>query len=202
MAVPYVTGLAGLIKSIRPDLNSLQIKYTILDNVDKINSLSGKILTGGRIDAFKALTNIMTDTAAPTVSVNLKEGSYYHHPLNVSLTASKPATIYYTLNGTLPTQNSLIYINPIVVNTTKTLKFIAVDTSGTQSIVYSKTCKIYKLVTYSYKALVPYKKIMYKQWYKEWYKLHGKWRYYWTYTWKYKWLYKYETLHGEKSVLI
>ncbi|MEN6553160.1 MAG: S8 family serine peptidase, partial [Methanobacterium sp.] len=106
MAVPYVTGLAGLIKSIRPDLTALQIKYTILNNVDYISSLAGKILTGGRINAFKALTNIITDSTAPTVRVNLKGGSYYS-PLNVTLTSSEPATIYYTLNGSNPTRNSL-----------------------------------------------------------------------------------------------
>ncbi|HEX3014496.1 MAG TPA: S8 family peptidase, partial [Methanobacterium sp.] len=67
MAVPYVSGLAGLIKSIRPDLTAVQIKYTILNNVDCISSLAGKILTGGRINALKALTNIITDSTAPGV---------------------------------------------------------------------------------------------------------------------------------------
>ena len=207
MAVPYVSGLAGLIKSIRPDLSAMQIKYTILNNVDYISSLAGKILTGGRINALKALTNIITDSTAPTLSANLKGGSYYL-PLNVSLNASEPATIYYTLNGTNPTKNSLLYTGSIIIKTTQTIKFIAVDTSGTLSCVYSDTYKIYQTVKYSYQAKVSYKKWYkkwYKHWYKHWYKSHGRWHYYWISTWKYKWTYKlhykYETRYGKKYVL-
>jgi thermitase len=207
MAVPYVSGLAGLIKSIRPDLTALQIKYTILNNVDYISSLAGKILTGGRINVFKALTNIITDSKAPIVSVNLNGGSYYT-PLNVSLTTSEPATIYYTLNGTNPTRNSLIYTSSILIKTSQTIKFMAVDTSGTLSYVYSDAYKIYRTVKYSYQAKVSYKKWYkkwYRHWYKHWYKSHGKWHYYWTYTWKYKWTYKlhykYETRYGKKYII-
>lgn len=207
MAVPYVSGLAGLIKSMRPDLSAIQIKYTILNNVDLISSLAGKILTGGRINAFKALTNIITDSTAPRVSVNLKGGSYYT-PLNVSLTASEPATIYYTLNGTTPTRNSLIYNSSISIKTSQTIKFMAVDKSGTLSYIYSNKYKIYRTVKYTYEAKVPYKKWYkkwYKHWYKHWYKSYGRWHYHWTYIWKYEWAYtlhyKYETKYGTKYVL-
>ncbi|MEL7670801.1 S8 family serine peptidase [Methanobacterium sp.] len=199
MAVPYVTGLAGLIKSIRPDLTALQIKYTILNNVDYISSLAGKILTGGRINALKALTNIITDSTAPTVRVNLKGGSYYS-PLNVTLTSSEPATIYYTLNGSNPTKNSLIYTGPIILKTSQTIKFMAIDRSGTLSYVYTDKYKIYRTVKYSYKAKVSHKK-WYKKWYKHWYKRHGKWHYYWTYKWTYKLYYTYETRYGKKYIL-
>ncbi len=206
MAVPYVSGLAGLIKSVRPNLTALQIKYTILNNVDYIGSLAGKILTGGRINALKSLTNIITDSAAPSVSVNLKGGSYYT-PLNVRLTTNEPATIYYTLNGSTPTRNSLIYTGPISIKTSQTIRFRAVDTSGTLSGVYSTTYKIYQTVKYSYKVKVSYKKWYkkwHKYWHKHWYKRHGRWHYYWTYTWKYKWAYKlyykYETRYGIRYV--
>lgn len=60
MATAYVSGLAGLIKSLRPDLNNIQVKNVILNNVDIIDSLTGKILTGGRINAYRSLTNIIT----------------------------------------------------------------------------------------------------------------------------------------------
>lgn len=199
MAVPYVTGLAGLIKSLRPDLTALQIKYTILNNVDHISSLAGKVLTGGRINAFKALTNIITDSTAPSVSSNPKGGSYYHQ-LNVVLTASEPATIYYTINGANPTRNSLVYTSPIILKTSQTLKFMAVDKSGTLSYVYTNKYKIYRTVKYKYKAKVSHKK-WYKKWYKHWYKRYGVWHYYWTYKWAYKVYYTYKTRYGKKYVL-
>ena len=199
MAVPYVTGLAGLIKSLRPDLTAIQIKYTILDNVDYISSLAGKILTGGRINAFKALTNIITDSTAPSISTNLNGGSYYS-PLNVSLTSSEPATIYYTLDGSNPTRDSPIYTGPISIKTSQIIKFMAVDTSGTLSYVYTSNYKIYRTVKYSYKAKVAHKK-WYKKWYKHWYKRHGVWHHHWTYKWTYKMYYTYQKRYGNKYIL-
>lgn len=49
MAAPYVTGVAALIKSIRPDLSALEVKSIIPSSVDKVSALSGKVLTGGRL---------------------------------------------------------------------------------------------------------------------------------------------------------
>ena len=55
MAAPYVTGVAALIKSIRPQLSSLEIKKLILNNVDIISNLTGLCKTGGKLNAYKAL---------------------------------------------------------------------------------------------------------------------------------------------------
>ncbi len=54
MSAPHVAGLVALIKSINPQFDSNQIKQTILDTTDPSATLSDKILTGGRINAFKA----------------------------------------------------------------------------------------------------------------------------------------------------
>lgn len=55
MAAPYVTGVAALIKSVRPDLTSVQIKHCILEGVDKFSKLSNLCVTGGRLNAKQAL---------------------------------------------------------------------------------------------------------------------------------------------------
>jgi subtilisin family serine protease len=55
MAVPHVTGLAGLIWARIPDLEPRQVKAAILDGVDRLSGLSGKLVSGGRINAQKAL---------------------------------------------------------------------------------------------------------------------------------------------------
>jgi len=60
MATPYVSGLAGLIKAMNPSLTALQIRDAILQNVDDKSSLSGKILTEGRINASKTLSSIVS----------------------------------------------------------------------------------------------------------------------------------------------
>ena len=57
MATPLVAGLAGLILSSNPDLTAAQVKSLIISSVDKNESLSGKVASGGRINAFGALTS-------------------------------------------------------------------------------------------------------------------------------------------------
>lgn len=220
MATPYVSGLAGLIKSLHPELNALQVKYTILNNVDPVAPLIGKILTGGVINAFNSLNNIINDTTVPTVKANIKGGFYYYSPLTINLTSDKPSKIYYTLDGTNPTKLSSVYNDTITINTSKTLKFMAVDTAGTLSQVYSEKYLIYRLVDYSYQVTIPYRlsnkkyRIKYRAPYtakkKIRYKVGKKWKYSYIYVtkykWKYKWDYRYryrsETRFGQRWELI
>jgi len=55
MAAPYVSGVAGLLISQNPALKDYQTKALILNNVDEIPSLSGRVITGGRLNAYNAL---------------------------------------------------------------------------------------------------------------------------------------------------
>lgn len=55
MAAPHVTGVAALILSVRPDLSAEQVKACILNGVDKVDALQGKCVTGGRLNAYKAV---------------------------------------------------------------------------------------------------------------------------------------------------
>jgi len=55
MAAPHVSGVAGLIKALKPQLTNLEIKGAILNSVDARTSLSGKVATGGRLNAYNAL---------------------------------------------------------------------------------------------------------------------------------------------------
>lgn len=59
MATPHVTGLVGLLYSQYPWFSASQIKSTILRYVDTLPSLSGKIMSGGRINAYKALSSLI-----------------------------------------------------------------------------------------------------------------------------------------------
>ncbi len=55
MATPYVSGTAALILSGEPDMAVEKLREKLLKSVDKIDSLNGKVETGGRINAAKAL---------------------------------------------------------------------------------------------------------------------------------------------------
>ena len=57
----FVTGLAGLLLSVNPDLTVAQLKELILDGVDPEPGLAGRLVTGGRINAFNSL-NLLVST--------------------------------------------------------------------------------------------------------------------------------------------
>jgi subtilisin family serine protease len=59
MSTPVVAGIAALIASLHNDFTADQIKETILGSVDILPSLQGKTLTGGRVNAYKALTALL-----------------------------------------------------------------------------------------------------------------------------------------------
>ena len=55
MASPQVAGVAALIQAYNPNMDALQIKQVILNSVDPVSALSGKCVSGGRLNAYKAL---------------------------------------------------------------------------------------------------------------------------------------------------
>lgn len=55
MAAPHVAGVAGLLLSHNPTMTAAEIKAAILAGVDLTTALAGKSVTGGRLNAFKAL---------------------------------------------------------------------------------------------------------------------------------------------------
>ena len=57
MATPQVYGVADLIISASPNISVAKLKERLLKSVDKIDSLTGKIASGGRLNAAKALGN-------------------------------------------------------------------------------------------------------------------------------------------------
>lgn len=67
MATPYVAGLAGLLLSVNPNLSITELRSAILSTVDRKTSLSGKMLSGGRINARTALASVVANS---TITVN------------------------------------------------------------------------------------------------------------------------------------
>jgi thermitase len=55
MATPVVSGVAALVLSNEPDLSAKELRDRLFKSVDKLDSLDGKVLTGGRINAAKAV---------------------------------------------------------------------------------------------------------------------------------------------------
>ncbi|MGH9880786.1 MAG: S8 family serine peptidase, partial [Pyrinomonadaceae bacterium] len=55
MATPVVAGVAALVISAHPNLSVTQLRSVLLKSVDKLPALEGKVSTGGRINAAKAV---------------------------------------------------------------------------------------------------------------------------------------------------
>jgi len=55
MATPYVSGVAALIIASEPSITVAELRRRLLNSVDKIDTLSSKVASGGRINAARAL---------------------------------------------------------------------------------------------------------------------------------------------------
>jgi subtilisin family serine protease len=56
MATPHVTGVAALVLARNPAFTPAQLRTRLLASVDRKASLAGKVVSGGRINAYKAVT--------------------------------------------------------------------------------------------------------------------------------------------------
>src|SRR5690606_4536289 len=62
MAAPHVTGAAALIATVYPEISNRELKDRLLFSSDPIPELKGKSVSGGRLNAYRALEN---DRLAP-----------------------------------------------------------------------------------------------------------------------------------------
>ena len=69
MAAPHVSGVAALIASKYPEASNQEIKDRIIYSADKVESFRDKSVSGGRLNAFRALED---DTTAPAPVTDLK----------------------------------------------------------------------------------------------------------------------------------
>jgi subtilisin family serine protease len=68
MAAPFVTGVLGLVSSQHPTWKYYQVVNQVLGTVDPLTALAGKTVTGGRVDAYRAVTQVIPDPGATVVS--------------------------------------------------------------------------------------------------------------------------------------
>lgn len=55
MATPFVAGVAGLILSVEPNLSVKELRDRLINTADKLDSLNGKVVSGGRVNAARAV---------------------------------------------------------------------------------------------------------------------------------------------------
>ncbi len=86
---------------------------------------------------------ITLDQTPPVTTPGPVPGTYSTSPVMVTLSANEAATIYYTTDGSIPTAASTVYLSPITVSATTTIRYFAVDTAGNQETAKTGTWNIH-----------------------------------------------------------
>ncbi len=93
MATPLVSGVVALMLAAKPTAKTCELKKALLDSADRVSSLQGKILTGARVNAFKAVQAIKTTDTCSGGTTNPDPGTNAPTPLLngvVEITANDP----------------------------------------------------------------------------------------------------------------
>lgn len=101
---------------------------------------AGNVESPANTEAY-VFTTVVTDTTAPTSSINPPAGTY-PSGTSISMTAAddydSAPTIYYTTDGSTPsTTNGFIYTTPITIFIDTTIKFFAIDASANAESVHT-----------------------------------------------------------------
>ena len=75
MATPFVSGLSALIMSCRQGLSHLDVKELVLSSVDQKQDFIDKTVSGGRINAYNALTQDLIPVRPTGLSISNNQGS-------------------------------------------------------------------------------------------------------------------------------
>src|SRR6185437_13864883 len=71
MATPHVAGSAALLASINPALSVATIKSLLMNNVDHFPQWSSMVVSGGRLNLLRAVSNTNGGTAGSRTNVAL-----------------------------------------------------------------------------------------------------------------------------------
>lgn len=67
-------------------------------------------------------------------------GGLYNFPITLELTAENPsATIYYSLDGSVPSESSLVYSSPLDINESKVVRASSIETDALESPIMTNT---------------------------------------------------------------
>ncbi len=119
MATPQVSGVAGLIRSVNTSLSATEIKDIIINTVDKKPAYAGKMISGGRVNAYEAVRAVVPVTGRSPSIVSNKDTVIrsYSFVVTISGEASRPYWLYIKDAG-LPAEGNYPLIVPNQVGVT------------------------------------------------------------------------------------
>ncbi|WP_442919568.1 S8 family serine peptidase [Methanoculleus sp.] len=113
MATPHVSGVAGLIRSVNASLSATEMKEIILDTVDTKSAYLGKMVSGGRVNAYEAVKAVAPVTVQPPSIVSNKDSVIHSYRFAVTV-SGEPSSPYwlYVRDAGLPTAAEYPLITP------------------------------------------------------------------------------------------
>jgi len=123
--------------SVSSPYSSMACNYAV-DSGDTTKTIYCRTFDG--VDYGSQQTSTYTvDSTPPSTPIAFPTADTYTEVQTVTLSAAGSSAIYYTTNGEIPTTDSTLYTDGIAVNTSQTIKALAVDAVGNQSSVLTAT---------------------------------------------------------------
>ena len=96
-SAPMVSGVAAMIMGQRPDLSVSKVREAILAGTRKVSALTGKVQTGGMLDAKSALDRALAMPMAPLITRPPSEtwATIGQSPVSLSVEATGDAPLTY-----------------------------------------------------------------------------------------------------------
>jgi subtilisin family serine protease len=144
MATPHVSGAAILILS-KCALNTTALKANILNNVDPISSLTGKTVTGGRLNVNKA---IRACSAAPAPDFSLSatpssqtviQGASTSYTINIIPSGGFTLPVTLDVSGLPGKAITSFSPNPTTASSTMTVTTSTTTPAGSYTLIISGT---------------------------------------------------------------
>jgi len=107
MSTPHVSGVAALMCDYLPHLTIAELRQAILDGTDPIPALSGKCVTGGRLNAYGAFATLAPDIQHEPLdnTTNVEDDHIVEAFIRPSLPILDPNSVVVLWNTTGDTNN-------------------------------------------------------------------------------------------------
>lgn len=109
MATPMVASAVAVMRAVNTNISAKEIKETLCSSSDKLSALTGKVISGGRLNAYNAVKAIMP-TATPTATPTVK-------PTATPTTVPTPTATPTATPTTVPTPTATSMAMPTTVPT-------------------------------------------------------------------------------------
>ncbi|MHB0799555.1 S8 family peptidase [Bacillus thuringiensis] len=161
MATPHVSGVAALIQSAYPSYSPTEIKNKIMNNTSPLSTLTNKVLTGGLINAGKALQTYqpISYESEPNNDIASANSLPFNRPLNGSLNQNDAQDIFKIdvpskMDLSISVQNkNNIGLSWILVHASSPSVYVSYPSTSNNNILastYTAEKGTYYLIIYNY----------------------------------------------------